>query len=278
MRGAASCQPVTRPSTTRTGRSGPSTRSVQPCDGRTSPSTVAADSSARVTVVPTAITRPPACLCQVHQPRGARRHVERLRDRWLARLCGGNTGVQGDRRDRDTGRDQRRHQLGAERPGRACHLGAAGLPREYRLVAAQRPLPRDVGVADRSPVPGQVGRDVALDRQPRDPQPAAGDGGFGVRRQRRRVRRRRAGRCARRAGHPAGARSRWWPAAVRPPRRGRRGPSRNGPRSDCRRACRRRRRAASRSCSPPAGRRGAGARPDRRTGSARCRRVGRPAA
>ena len=32
-------------------------------------------------------------------------------------------------------------------------------------------------------MPGQVGRDVALHREPRDPQPAAGDGGLGVRRE-----------------------------------------------------------------------------------------------
>lgn len=54
------CSPVTRPVTTRAGRSGPSTRSVQPLAGCTAPSGVAADSSARATVVPTATTRPPA--------------------------------------------------------------------------------------------------------------------------------------------------------------------------------------------------------------------------
>ena len=101
----------------RTGRSGPSTRSVQPCDGRTSPSTVAADSSARVTVVPTATTRPPACFV-----RFTSRAVFAGTSNgswWLARLCGGNTGVQGDRRESDTGRDERGDQLGAERAGRA---------------------------------------------------------------------------------------------------------------------------------------------------------------
>ena len=46
------CQPVTSPFTTRAGRSGPSTRSVQPARSRTTPSASAADSSARVTVVP----------------------------------------------------------------------------------------------------------------------------------------------------------------------------------------------------------------------------------
>ena len=55
----ASCQPVIRPSTTRTGRSGPRTRSVQPSAACTKPLLVVADSRARVAVVPTAITRPP---------------------------------------------------------------------------------------------------------------------------------------------------------------------------------------------------------------------------
>ena len=54
------CQPVISPSTTRTGRSGEITRSVQPEVGPTVPSGPAADSSARVAVVPTAITRPRA--------------------------------------------------------------------------------------------------------------------------------------------------------------------------------------------------------------------------
>jgi len=53
------CSPVIRPPTTRLGWSGPSTSSVQPRLSVTNPSASAADSSARVTVVPTAITRPP---------------------------------------------------------------------------------------------------------------------------------------------------------------------------------------------------------------------------
>src|SRR5262249_52687538 len=53
----ASCQPVMMPVTTRGGRSTPSTSSVQPLPARTVPASVAADSIARVAVVPTAITR-----------------------------------------------------------------------------------------------------------------------------------------------------------------------------------------------------------------------------
>src|SRR6266540_3376723 len=51
--------PVSSPSTTYAGRSGPSTNSVQPRGAAIEPSGRAAVSSARTTVVPTATTRPP---------------------------------------------------------------------------------------------------------------------------------------------------------------------------------------------------------------------------
>src|SRR5436190_2065250 len=56
---SGSCQPPRRPSTTRTPRSGVMTTSVQPSTGRTMPSGSAADSRARTTVVPIAMTRWP---------------------------------------------------------------------------------------------------------------------------------------------------------------------------------------------------------------------------
>lgn len=59
---SGSCSPVRRPSTTRTPRSGVTTRSVQPAAARTTPSRPAADSTARTAVVPTATTRPPPAL------------------------------------------------------------------------------------------------------------------------------------------------------------------------------------------------------------------------
>jgi FO synthase len=55
-----SCQPVTRPSTARTPRAGVITSGVQPAVARSRPSGPAADSSARVTVVPTGDHAPPA--------------------------------------------------------------------------------------------------------------------------------------------------------------------------------------------------------------------------
>jgi hypothetical protein len=53
------CQPVISPSTTRTGRSGEMTSSVQPRAAMTNPSGRVADSMARVAVVPTAMIRWP---------------------------------------------------------------------------------------------------------------------------------------------------------------------------------------------------------------------------
>ena len=57
-----SCSPVRRPSTTRTPRSGVITRSVQPLEAIEFPSRSTELSSARTTVVPTAMTRPPLAL------------------------------------------------------------------------------------------------------------------------------------------------------------------------------------------------------------------------
>ena len=57
---SGSCQPVSRPSTTRTPRSGVTTSSVQPSPGWARPSASDAVSSVRTTVVPVATTSPPA--------------------------------------------------------------------------------------------------------------------------------------------------------------------------------------------------------------------------
>ena len=220
----ASCQPVIRPSTTRGGRSGPSTRSVQPVAACTVPSGSAADSSSaghrgadgdhppdRLAVSGSTSRAVAGGTSNGSAAGGSPCSAE---DTPACRVIGAIT-IPDD--------DQRRHQLGAERPCRTRHLGAARLPGEDRLIAAQRPGPRDVAVADRPPVPGEVGRDVALDRQPCDPQPTARHARFGDRTPRRRARRR-PGSPMRSPGSDIRqmGRSHWRPAVVRRPRRDRR--------------------------------------------------------
>ena len=97
-------------------------------------------SSARVTVVPTATTRPPCRAGVLDQPRGGRGDAERLGQRRLARLQRRDPGVQGHRRDRDAGGHQVGDQPVGERPAGARHLGAARVAGEDRLVVAQRPV------------------------------------------------------------------------------------------------------------------------------------------
>ena len=103
---------------------GPSTRSVQPTAWRTTPSAFAADSRARVTVVPTAITRPPAARVRFTIRAVAGGTSKQLRDWWLARLRRRHPGVQGDRRDRNAVSHQSGYQFGAERPRRTGHFSA----------------------------------------------------------------------------------------------------------------------------------------------------------
>src|SRR5207302_2160623 len=57
-----------------------------------------------------------------------------------------------------------------ERPAGARHLGAPGLEREDCLVGLDRPLVRDVAVADRASVAAQV---RVVDFELRKPEPAA---------------------------------------------------------------------------------------------------------
>ena len=109
---------------------------------RTAPSARTAVSSARTTVVPTAITRPPHPCTAFDEPRGRLRHVELLGKRGLVALGRGDAGVQRDRRDQHAMPDQRRDQLGGERPPGARHLGAAGRRRVDVLVGLERPAAR----------------------------------------------------------------------------------------------------------------------------------------
>ncbi len=93
---------------------------------------------------------------QVDQVGGGLRDVEPLRQRGLACLQRRHPGVQGDRRHRHAAGHQPGDQFGGERPGRARHLRAPGGAGEHRLVGRQRPRVRDVGIADRLAMPGQI--------------------------------------------------------------------------------------------------------------------------
>ena len=102
---SGSCQPVMRPSTARTPRSGVITSRVQPSAAPTVPSGAATDSSARTTVVPTAITRPRAALTACG---GLRRDPVALGVGRLAALERGHAGVEDQRGDLDAAGAQRR--------------------------------------------------------------------------------------------------------------------------------------------------------------------------
>ncbi len=98
---SGSCQPVIRPSTSAASGPGVTTRLVQP-----EPAAPPVVSSARTTVVPIAITRPPARARQAR--RGGRvGDLEVLGERGLVALGRRDPAVERDRRDRDPARDQR---------------------------------------------------------------------------------------------------------------------------------------------------------------------------
>ena len=85
--------------------------------------------------------------------------------------------MQRDRGEEDAARDELRHQLGRERPGRARHLGAAGVQGEDRLVRVEWELRTDVAVADRVAVPVEVLLERCSELEPSDHQaPLAGVG------------------------------------------------------------------------------------------------------
>jgi hypothetical protein len=126
----ASCHPVIRPSTTRIGRSGPSTRSVHPPAARTRPPIVAADSRARVAVVPTEDASNSPTGPGSAGRRTALQPVVR-RALLMRRLRGGA------RCDRNAGCDQRGNEFGAEGPRGACHLRATEVAGETPSVVAE---------------------------------------------------------------------------------------------------------------------------------------------
>ena len=100
---------------------------------------------------------PAACgTGQVDQVGGGLRDLEPLGQRCLARLQRRHPGMQGDRCHGHAARDQPGDQVSSERPGRTRHLRAAGGAGEHGLVSRQRPPVRNVGVADRLAMPGQV--------------------------------------------------------------------------------------------------------------------------
>ena len=185
---SGSCHPVSRPSTARTPRSGVITRSVQPSKGCTTPSSSTAVSSARTTVVPTAITRCAALAGGVDPGRGGGGHTGPLRVGQLVGLERGHAGVQHDGRDADALGHEPGDHLGRERAAGAGHLGAARLGGVDVLVGAERPRPLDVAVADRPAVarPATSAAAAAACRLG-DPEPA-----------RRPVRRQQVERCVRR--------------------------------------------------------------------------------
>ena len=156
---SGSCSPVSRPSTTRAGRSGPSTSDVQPS---VRPS--AAVSRARTTVVPTASTRPPACLVSFTSRAvwaGTENHsgCGGSCDSWLA-----TPGVQDERRDDDARGHQVHQELAGQRPPGARHLGAARAGRRTRSAGPPaRPAARgrSSGSGDRARRGSRPGRPAA---------------------------------------------------------------------------------------------------------------------
>ncbi len=154
---SGSCQPVSRPSTASRAALGRDDH-VGPALARVhdAPRASTTDSSARTTVVPIAITRPPFGAGLVDARRGRRRNAVPLGIRVLVRFERRHAGVQHERRDADALGDEARDELGCERPPRARHLRAARLARVHVLVHVERPVARDVAVADRPAVHREI--------------------------------------------------------------------------------------------------------------------------
>ena len=120
---SGSCRPVSSPSTTRAGRSGPSTSDVQPVVRTTRPPARPTPGRGPRWCRPRRPGRRPRGW--LDQPGGRRGHGVHLRLRRLVRLLAGHPGVQHQRRDHDAARHQvDQHLRGSGRPA----LGISALP------------------------------------------------------------------------------------------------------------------------------------------------------
>ena len=142
-------------------RPGRSSRGV----AMTSPSpSSAALSSARTTVVPTAMTRRPSARAASTASRGVARHPVLLRVRPLVAFQAGHAGVQRQRLELDATVRQPLEHVRRERPPRRRHLGRARPLGVDGLVHRQRPAPGHVRVRDRSTIAPEVARHVHVHR------------------------------------------------------------------------------------------------------------------
>src|SRR5699024_2547140 len=109
--------------------------------------------------------------CRLDGAGRLRRHLEPLRSRRLTGLLGGDTRVQGDRREADPAGHQPGDELWRERPAGRGHLGTAGMETEDRLVRTERVPVVEVAVGDRPTPGGQLPVEVAGDGGRPEPVP-----------------------------------------------------------------------------------------------------------
>ena len=121
-------------------------------------------------MVPIATTRPPLARVSLMRAAVDGRHAKPLGIRVLVRLERRHAGVQHERCDADALGDEPGDELGRERAPGARHLRAARFARVHVLVDVERPVARDVAVADRATVHREVGEDRVGKIERRDPQ------------------------------------------------------------------------------------------------------------
>src|SRR2546425_11613700 len=133
-----SWKPVSNPSTDRTGFPGRTKRRVNPCRGRT-PSGVQADSSARTTVVPMAMTRCPPSRVRLTRSAAAAETSNgsgytACASTWSVDLKAAYAGVKEDGREPDSRGFKGLPNLRGDRSRRRRHLCTPGYAREQALV------------------------------------------------------------------------------------------------------------------------------------------------